>query len=167
MPAETDRHERTLLAWPTVAMADTGLWGDAGLDGARDVYAGIAREIAGREALTVLAAPRDDQHVRRRLGDSVDVVSTPIDDSWIRDNGPIVVRAADGSRHAAHFRFNAWGEKFPAWEADEAAGSTIAEQLDLPVHEIPMVLEGGSIAVDGAGTLVTTERCLLNPNRNP
>jgi agmatine deiminase len=77
------------------------------------------------------------------------------------------VRDADGARHAMHFRFNAWGAKFPAWKADEAAGGVIAERLGLPVHEIPMVLEGGSIAVDGAGTLVTTERCLLNPNRNP
>ena len=168
MPAETDRHERTLMSWPTIPMAETGLWGDAGLDGARDVYAEIARTIAAREPLTVIAAPGDEGDARRRCGDDVDVAVMPIDDSWIRDNGPIVVRAPDdGARRARHFRFNAWGEKFPSWEADEAAGGTIAARLGIPVDDIPMVLEGGSIAVDGTGTLVTTERCLLNPNRNP
>lgn len=167
MPAETDRHERTLMSWPTVPMAELGLWGDAGLDGARDVYAAIAREIRAREPLTVLAAPGDEADLRRRCGDVVDVIVVPLDDSWFRDNGPIIVRRADGDRHALHFRFNAWGEKFPMWDADAAAGAVAAEGLGLPVHEVPMVLEGGSIAVDGAGTLVTTERCLLNPNRNP
>ena len=167
MPAETDRHERTLMSWPTVPMAEIGYWGDAGLGGAREVYAEIARVIAAREPLTIIAAPGDDADVRHRLGDAIDVAAMSLDDSWIRDNGPIVVRVADGTRHAMHFRFNAWGSKFPAWKADEAAGRAIAERLGLPVHEIPMVLEGGSIAVDGAGTLVTTERCLLNPNRNP
>jgi len=167
MPAETDRHERTMMSWPTVPMADIGLWGDAGLDGAREVYAEIARAIAAREPLTLIAAPGDEEDVRRRVGTAIDVAGMPIDDSWIRDNGPIVVRAPDGSRRARHFRFNAWGEKFPSWKADEAAGGTIAERLGLPVDDVPMVLEGGSIAVDGAGTLVTTERCLLNPNRNP
>jgi agmatine deiminase len=167
MPAETDRHERTLMSWPTVPMADIGYWGEAGLDGAREVYAAIARAIAVHELLTVIAAPGDDHDARARCGDAAEVVAIPIDDSWIRDNGPIVVVGSDGTRHALHFRFNAWGAKFPAWKADHAAGGAIAERLGLPVHEIPMVLEGGSIAVDGAGTLVTTERCLLNPNRNP
>jgi len=168
MPAETDRHERTLMSWPTVPMAEIGLWGDAGLDGARDVYAEIARAIAAREPLTVIAAPGDEGDVRGRLGDEADLAVMPLDDSWIRDNGPIVVRTpADGARRARHFRFNAWGEKFPEWKADEAAGGAIAERLGLPVDDVPMVLEGGSIAVDGAGVLVTTERCLLNPNRNP
>ena len=95
------------------------------------------------------------------------MVALPIDDSWMRDTGPIVVVADDGSRHALHFRFNAWGEKWSPWDADAAVGAAIATHLGLPVHEVPMVLEGGSIAVDGAGLLVTTERCLLNPNRNP
>src|SRR5690349_3333609 len=98
MPAETDRHERTLMSWPTVPMAEIGLWGDVGLDGARDVYAAIAREIGAREPLTVLAAPGDDADLRRRCGDVVDVVVVPLDDSWFRDNGPIIVRAAD-DRH--------------------------------------------------------------------
>ena len=166
LPAETDRHERTLMAWPTIAMAEIGLWGDAGLDGARDVYATIANAISAFEPLTMVAAPCDADDARRRCDDAVEVVALPLDDSWMRDTGPVVV-VADGDRHALHFEFNAWGEKWSPWDADAAVGGRIAEHLGLPVHEVPMVLEGGSIAVDGAGTLVTTERCLLNPNRNP
>jgi len=167
MPAETARHERTLMAWPTVGVAAMGLWGDAGLVGARTVYAEIARTIATYEPVTMVAAPADAEAAARECGSTIEVVALPIDDSWIRDSGPIVVVAADGSRHALHFRFNAWGEKWAPWDDDAAVGALVAARLGLPVHEIPMVLEGGSIAIDGAGTLVTTERCLLNPNRNP
>jgi agmatine deiminase len=167
MPAETAPHARTLMAWPTVGVAAMGLWGDAGLAGARSVYAQIARTIAGYEPVTMIAAPADAEAAEQECGPTVEIVALPIDDSWIRDSGPIVVVAADGSRHALHFRFNAWGEKWSPWDDDAAVGALIAPHLGLPVHEIPMVLEGGSIAIDGAGTLVTTERCLLNPNRNP
>ncbi len=90
-----------------------------------------------------------------------------IDDSWLRDSGPVFVRTGTGERRAVHFRFNAWGEKFAPYDADATIGRRIADYLDVPCDEAPFVLEGGSIAVDGAGTLVTTERCLLNPNRNP
>jgi agmatine deiminase len=167
MPAETDRHERTIMAWPTVAMAEIGLWGDAGLDGARAVYAEIARAIAAREPITLVAAPAEAENAARACGTGVDVVAIPIDDSWMRDTGPIVVTADDGFRCALHFQFNAWGEKWSPWDNDAAVGGAIAAHLGLPVREVAMVLEGGSIAVDGAGLLVTTERCLLNKNRNP
>jgi agmatine deiminase len=167
MPAETDCHERTLMAWPTAAMAESGLWGDAGLDSARDVYAAIASTISAFEPLTLVASPGEADDAGRRCDGRVEVVPLPLDDSWMRDTGPVVVVAGGGDRHALNFGFNAWGGKWAPWDADAAVGSRIAEHLGLPVHDIPMVLEGGSIAVDGAGTLVTTERCLLNPNRNP
>jgi agmatine deiminase len=167
MPAETAQHERTLMAWPTVGVAAMGLWGDAGLEGARAVYAEIARTIARYEPVMMVAAPGDAEAAALECGSTVEVVALPIDDSWIRDSGPIVVVADDGTRHALHFRFNAWGEKWSPWDDDATVGALLAARLGLPVHEVPMVLEGGSIAVDGAGVLVTTERCLLNPNRNP
>jgi agmatine deiminase len=166
MPAETAHHERTLMAWPTIAMAECELWGDAGLDGARAVYAEIAGTIARYEPVTMVAAPAEAASAAQCCGAGVDVVALPIDDSWIRDTGPIVV--LDGAeRRALHFRFNAWGEKWLSYAADAAVGREIAAALGFPVLEVPMVLEGGSIAVDGEGLLVTTERCLLNPNRNP
>jgi agmatine deiminase len=167
MPAEIDRHERTIMAWPTAGMAEAGLWGDAGLAGARAVYAEIAGAIAPREPVTMVADPADVEVAEAQCGPGVDVVALPLDDSWMRDIGPIIVIADDGLRHALHFRFNAWGEKWPTWDRDAAVGSAIAAHLGLPVREVGLVLEGGSIAVDGAGLLVTTERCLLNENRNP
>ncbi len=155
------------MAWPTIGMADIGLWGDAGLAGAQAVYAEIARAVSAHEPITMVADPAGAAVAAEMCCPAVDVVALPLDDSWMRDIGPIVVTADDGLRHALHFRFNAWGEKWPTWDKDAAVGSAIAAHLGLPVQEVPMVLEGGSIAVDGAGLLVTTERCLLNKNRNP
>jgi agmatine deiminase len=122
--------------------------------------------IAGYEPVTVVVRPGDIASANARLGDAVDIVALEIDDAWIRDDGPIAVRAPDGKVSAVHFRFNAWGDK-QIHDADAVVGAAVAGYLGLPVEEAPMVLEGGSIAVDGRGTLVTTERCLLNPNRNP
>jgi agmatine deiminase len=165
MPAETDPHERTLMAWPT-AGRQAGLWGDQ-LTAARADYATIARTVAEYEPVTMVAAPQDAAGAAAACGDRVEILPLEIDDAWLRDSGPIIVRAPDGARHAVHFRFNAWGEKYAPYDRDATIGARLARALGLPVHEAPLVLEGGSIAVDGAGTLVTTERCLLNPNRNP
>src|SRR6185295_14930409 len=132
MPAETAQHERTLVAWPTVGMAAIGLWGDAGLAGARAVYTEIARTIARYEPVTMIAAPDDADAAAAELGATIDVVPLAIDDSWIRDTGPIVVAAGDGTRRALHFRFNAWGEKWAPWDADAAVGASIAQHLGLP-----------------------------------
>src|SRR5665213_564998 len=86
----------------------------------------------------------------------------------IRDScGPIYVNDEGRDRVAVHFAFNAWGEKFPPWDHDAVVGRLIAERLGDRVVESPLVLEGGSILTDGQGTLLTTEQCLLNPNRNP
>jgi agmatine deiminase len=116
--------------------------------------------------VTLVVRPDDIASATERVGDTVDIVTLEIDDAWIRDDGPIAVRAPDGHLWAVHFRFNAWGDK-QAHDADSVVGAAVARDLGLAVEEAPMVLEGGSIAVDGRGTLVTTERCLLNPNRNP
>ena len=92
-------------------------------------------------------------------------------DSWIRDHGPIFInRAAPGdapAQVALDFGFNSWGEKYGAFDLDDAVPRRLGERFGFEVVEPPMVLEGGSIDVDGAGTLLTTESCLLNPNRNP
>ena len=97
----------------------------------------------------------------------MEVVELQLDDSWLRDCGPIYVYDDAGDRLAVHFAFNAWGEKFRPWDHDAAVGRLIAERLGDPVVESALVLEGGSILTDGQGTLLTTEQCLLHPNRNP
>jgi agmatine deiminase len=164
-PAETAPHERTLLAWPTRTRRRS-LW-RARLDEARDAHATVARSVAHREPVTVVADPSDADDARRRCGEAVTLLEAPIDDSWVRDSGPVVVRGPDGVRRAVHFGFNAWGEKFTPYAHDAAIGGVLAEHLGLPCHRAPFVLEGGAVAHDGDGTVVTTERCLLNPNRNP
>jgi agmatine deiminase len=99
--------------------------------------------------------------------DAADVVAREIDDSWLRDTGPIFVLDEAGRRTGVHFRFNGWGESFTPYDHDEDAGRWLVEHLGDRLVEAPLVLEGGAIAVDGEGTLLTTEQCLLNPNRNP
>lgn len=163
MPPEWARHDRTLMAWP----CRRELWGDE-LPRARAEYAATANAIAAFEPVTMVCADAGDAaHARAALSGAVDVVQLPIDDSWLRDNGPVFVLGEDGSRAGVHFGFNAWGGKFSPWDRDAAVGAALVARLGDPLWEAPFVLEGGSISVDGAGTLITTEQCLLHPNRNP
>ncbi len=165
MPAEFAPHERTLMAWP----CREAMWGDE-LGNARAEYTAVANAIAAFEPVTMVCADEAQAaDARARLSGNVAVVVIAIDDSWLRDSGPcFVFDAADGgARRAVHFGFNAWGEKFAPWDADAAVGATLGELVGDEVDEAPFVLEGGAIAVDGTGALVTTEQCLLNDNRNP
>ncbi len=162
-PAEWEPHERTLMGWPCRAE----LWGET-IAQARADYAAVANAIAAFEPVTMIANPGPDAGLARAAcGTGVEIVELPLDDSWLRDSGPIYVYGDDGRRVAVHFRFNAWGEKFAPWDHDAAVGGLIAERLGDEVLGAPIVLEGGSILTDGAGTLLTTEECLLNRNRNP
>jgi agmatine deiminase len=164
MPAEWTPHERTLIAWPAREEA----WRGTTIEQARDVYAQVVAAIASFEPVTLVAGPAHAQDARRRVSaQNVDVVELPIDDSWLRDSGPLVVVGADGRRAGIDFRFNAWGRSFEPFDKDAAIGERLLAHLGIERFASPLVLEGGSIAVDGAGTLVTTEQCLLNPNRNP
>jgi agmatine deiminase len=163
MPPEWAPHERTLMAWPTRAE----LW-DALLDAARDDYAEIARAIARFEPVTMIAHPLDVADARRRCGDdlAIDVLPMPIDDSWVRDSGPIGVTRA-GARAATDFAFNGWGEKYCPYANDAALAARLLPELGITGYVAPMTLEGGSITVNGVGILVTTAQCLLDPSRNP
>jgi agmatine deiminase len=163
MPAEWAPHERTLMAWPT----RRDLWGGE-LERARDEYATTANAIAAFEPVTMVCANAGEAaQARAALTANVEVVELPIDDSWMRDCGPIFVVDGNGRRAGVHFGFNSWGEKFSPWDRDAAVGGQLVERLGDRRYEAPFVLEGGSIAVDGEGVLLTTEECLLNPNRNP
>jgi agmatine deiminase len=164
MPAEWERHERTLVAWP----AREAAWRDTTIEHARDVYAQVVDAIAAFEPVTLVADPAHVEDARARVtAENADVVALPIDDSWLRDSGPIIVRGPNGERAGIDFRFNAWGEAFTPYDKDAAIAERLLEHLGIERFASPLVLEGGSIAVDGAGTLVTTDQCLLNPNRNP
>jgi agmatine deiminase len=163
MPAEWAPHERTLMAWPT----RPDLWGDQ-LEAAREEYAATANAIAAFEPLTMVCASAEEAaQARAALTTAAEVVELPIDDSWLRDSGPIFVVDGDRRRAGVHFGFNSWGGKFTPWDRDAAVGGLLVEHVGDNCYKAPFVLEGGAIAVDGEGTLLTTEECLLNPNRNP
>jgi len=162
MPAEWQLHERTLMSWPTTHP----VWGSI-LDEARGEYAATARAIARFEPVLMIAHPSDAAGARARCGTGIEVFPVPIDDAWVRDSGPIIVSDDVGQRTGVHFRFNAYGERSAPYNKDAQLADRVLDHLGLPVRRSTMVLEGGSIAVDGEGTLITTEQCLLNHNRNP
>ncbi len=162
MPAEWSKHERTLMAWP----ARIELWGD-GLAEAKAEYAAVARAVAAFEPVLMVAPNGCSQEVRDACGEGVAAIELPIDDSWMRDSGPIVVTAPDGRRAGVDFRFNGWGEKFTPYDRDDAMNRALLPRLGIERLAADLVLEGGSISVDGEGTLIATEQCLLHPSRNP
>ncbi|MGH3273758.1 MAG: agmatine deiminase family protein [Streptosporangiaceae bacterium] len=163
MPAEWEPHERTLLTWPTRQVLWDGLLAEA-----KREFAAVVRGVADFEPVTVLAPPGCRPEVLDATGSAgVDVFEVDVDDSWIRDNGPLVVTGPGGLRLGVDFRFNSWGEKFLPFDRDAAASAVVLDHLGIERIPVDMVLEGGSISIDGAGTLVTTEQCLLHSNRNP
>ena len=163
MPPETWPHDRTLMGWP----CRTELWEDQ-LDAARRDYAAVANAVSAFEPVTMVV-PDDGSAAGARalLSDAVELVELPLDDSWMRDNGPIFALDGAGRRAGVHFAFNAWGGKFVGWDRDEAAGAELARVHGDVAYEVPIVLEGGSVLMDPTGRLLTTEQCLLHPNRNP
>jgi agmatine deiminase len=163
MPAEWAPHERTLMAWP----CRTELWGPQ-LERAREEYAATANAIAAFEPVTMVCGSEEHAaEARARLTGDLEITVLPLDDSWLRDSGPMFVLDVAGRRAGVHFGFNAWGGKFRPWERDAAIGGLLIDRIGDPKYVAPFVLEGGAINVDGEGTLLTTEQCLLHPNRNP
>jgi len=164
MPAEWAPHERTLIAWPAREEA----WRGTTIERAREAHAQVVAAIAAFEPVTLVADPAHADDARRRVtAENVELLALPLDDSWLRDSGPLIVTGPDGRRAGIDFRFNAWGEAFAPYDKDAAVAQRLLEHLGIERYASPLVLEGGAIAVDGTGRLVTTEQCLLNPNRNP
>jgi agmatine deiminase len=164
MPAEWEPHQRCLIAWPTSTRAE--VWGTH-YGEAQAAYAAVISAVAQFEPVLVVAQPQDAGAARSHLSSAVEVIEMPIDDSWLRDSGPIFLRAADGTLAAADFEFNSWGNRYLPYDRDALVGRRLCEYLGVPRFAAPMVLEGGAITVDGEGTLITTESCLLHPSRNP
>ena len=163
-PARTERHERTLVAWPT----ERPVWG-AHRPRAVAEYRALIEAVARFEPVTVIAAPAQTDEAQAECGDldGVDVLALPIDDSWIRDSGPIYVVGDRDGVAMVQFRFNAWGEKYLPYDEDARLPERLAEVAGMRHYESPLVMEGGGFTVDGEGTLITTESVVLNPNRNP
>jgi agmatine deiminase len=115
----------------------------------------------------MVVSPGDEGEARKLLGPSVELLVRPIDDSWSRDAGPCFLVDGKGGLAGVDFRFNAWGEKYEGYDNDDRIAAQILEASGARRFSSALVAEGGGITVDGEGTLITTESCFLNPNRNP
>ncbi len=171
MPAEWEPHAATWLAWPKRDQSWPGK-----LDAIPPVYARLIREIAEGEDIHLLVDGHEHHAAILHLlkdhkadAPNVRLVEIPTNDSWVRDHGPIFVRnrGAGAPLIALDWGYNSWGGKYPPFDLDNAVPARAAQWLRVPAVAPGMVLEGGSIDVNGAGLLLTTEACLLNPNRNP
>jgi agmatine deiminase len=162
MPPEWTNHAACLMQWPT----REELWGSRFDDAKRD-YAAVASAISNFEPVLMICNPGDEAAVKDLCGTAIEVIEFRIDDSWARDNGPTFVRDTSGQVAAVKFGFNAWGNRWHPYADDAKMPERIAAHLGMRLFRAPFVLEGGSFFVDGEGTLITTEQCLLHPNRNP
>jgi agmatine deiminase len=170
-PAEWEPHTATWLTWPHNPLTWPGH-----LEAVRREYAEIVRALQGRETVRLLVNDAEAEAGARAVlaergvdpDRGIQFLHVPTDDSWIRDYGPIFVEArgpAGAHQRLRGFGFDAWGGKYPPWERDAAAAGRAAALLGCVLDRVDFVLEGGSIDGNGAGTVLTTEACLLNPNR--
>jgi agmatine deiminase len=161
MPAEWAAHARTWMMWPSRAE----IWGN--FTETRKNYAAVAHAIRDFEPLTMLVRKADMAEAKRLLGSDIDLLESPINDSWCRDAGPCFLVNDQGRRAGAAFTFNAWGEKYSPYDGDNAAADVILNAAGVPIYHSQLIAEGGGVSVDGEGTILTTETCFLNKNRNP
>jgi agmatine deiminase len=163
MPPEWERHSRTLMAWPV----KEAVWPEP-FDAILPAYAEIVKAIARFEPVTLVVKPDLIANAVAYCGSASNIELLPLahNDSWMRDSGPTIIWDGHGQLVGLNWIFNAWGGKFP-YELDNLVAPQILNHLRIPCTDLPLVMEGGSFHVDGGGTLLTTEECLLNPNRNP
>ena len=166
MPAEFDAHDGCWMLWPE----RPDVWRD-GAKPAQAAFTAIATAILASEPVTVGVSAAQFLNASERLPPGVRVVEISANDAWVRDTGPTIVRDANGRRRGVDWMFNAWGgldggAYFP-WDLDDQVAAKILQIEGFDRYRAPFVLEGGSIHVDGLGTCLVTEECLLNPNRNP
>ena len=161
MPAEWEAHERTWMMWPS----RPEVWDD--MDETCRNYTAVAHAIRDFEPLTMVVRPEDVANAKSLLGRDIEILEHPIDDSWARDAAPCFLANANGEKAGATFRFNAWGGKYYPFEGDDSSSGAICAASGIQEFQSKLIAEGGAVSVDGAGTILTTESCLPNANRNP
>lgn len=162
MPGEFEPHAGCWMLWPE----RTDNW-RLGAKPAQRAFAAVATAIAQFEPVTMGVSRNQFLNARHMLPDHIRVVEISYNDSWMRDCGPTFVVNDEGIVRLVDWDFNAWGGLYFPWDQDKLIPRKVAEIERIDRYKAPIVLEGGSIHVDGEGTLLTTEECLLNPNRNP
>ena len=171
MPPEWSPQTAVWMSWP---VDDPRHWGGAKREIIHDRFAALAAAISHFQTVRINANPGSAGAIRERClqakaaPENLEIFDHPHNDVWCRDHGPIFLKnTRTGAKAISDWCFNAWGGKFPPWDADDAIPRRIAETLDLPIYQGGMILEGGAIEINGQGQLLTTEAVLLNPNRNP
>jgi len=174
LPAEWELQRAIWLVWPQNAETWTPVWSDA-----EATYEKVIREALRFQNVSLLVSTLELREkllarfapIQSSAKHSLEILVCPTNDSWIRDYGGMTVRAVDAAGSVKpvmlSFEFNSWGGKYPPWNLDNAVPRFMAKHRGYEIVEIPFVLEGGSIDVNGEGLLLTTRSCLLNPNRNP
>lgn len=168
MPAEWHPHAACWMAW--AASEDTFSKApmarkEAHL-AAKKCYGRVAQSIAHFEPVCMLANHSDLAEAQKFCGPEIKIIETEIDDGWFRDSGPTFVINKSGDIAGINWVFNGWGGRYPHDQDNKVAGKLLS-QLGIKQFDSPLVLEGGGIHVDGEGTLLVTESCQLNKNRNP
>ena len=170
MPAEWEPHAAVWVAWPHAPETWPGC-----LDAAEQEFRTLVEALSASEPVNVLVqSPAHAQHVHEQLvsqlGDSarpIQLHEIPTDDAWLRDTGPTFVEDSQSGLLALDWTFNSWGGKYPPWELDDQAARKLAARAKVRCQRVGLVIEGGSLEVDGEGTLIATESTLLDSKRNP
>jgi len=172
LPAECEPHAATWIAWPHRRATFLGDFTEI-----PRFFARFIRLLATCEPVRVIASgpPLAEARLLLEGVDNVELVDIPTNDSWLRDTGPVFLVPEDttgqgdsrGAGRAVCWEWNAWGGKYPPWDADARVSRAIASRLAMPAVTPGIVLEGGAIETDGLGTLLVNHRCVLDQKRNP
>ena len=166
MPAEWEKHQRTLLAFPTAGYT----LGDSAADheAARKAWSNVANAASEFEPVTVIANPGDEQIARKYLSGAIDIQEVPINDAWIRDSGPSFTVSDKDELGSVDWVFNGWGaQDWASFDKDALLAKSISEAMDIPTSTSTLTNEGGGFHVDGKGNLLLTETVQLGKERNP
>ena len=168
MPAEWYQHECCWMQWPTefFPINATSSWSHFDLDKGRLAWANVANAISRFEKLKMIVHPNDYKSALNLLDNNIEILQTPIHDAWCRDTGAIFLLNEKNQLGGVDSDFNCWGYK-ENFEQDDKVAKFMINEANAKYFKNDMVLEGGSIHVNGKGTLITTEQCLLHKNRNP
>ncbi|WP_230425656.1 agmatine deiminase family protein [Spartinivicinus ruber] len=163
MPDEAAAHSKTWISF----VAKPKVWGKPHAVALQDTLGQLAKTISQHEPVTVIVNKEDLALAKQKCGSLVDFIVAPLDDFWIRDHGAVFVKNTKTNKlGAVDFNFNGWGNK-QYHRNDKKIARKMATNQNIELIYTPLVLEGGALEVDGEGTAIITESCVLNKNRNP
>jgi agmatine deiminase len=171
MPAEWQQHKCCWMQWPHDnsefnSYAEVPTWSHFDIEKGRIAWANVANAISNFEQVKMIVHPNNIVKASKLLNEKVEILNFVNDDAWARDSGAIFLLNKEKKLGGVDWEFNGWG-KFSPYDSDNKIAKFMIENANATYFKNDMILEGGSIHTDGDGTLLTTEQCLLNKNRNP